>query len=71
MDWESTGWQSGEPVNNSWFAGTGAFQGWDIYNAAACVYYTHDYARYWQHVDASNSWNFYNGTAWVSTDDSG
>ena len=53
-----------------WFPGFGTEAGWEVYNypAGGCSYYTHDYATYWQFVDASATWNFYNGTAWVRTD---
>jgi hypothetical protein len=58
-----------EPYD-TWFAGFGTEAGWEVYNypADGCSYYTHDYALYWQFVDASATWNFYNGTAWVPTD---
>ncbi len=53
-----------------WFAGFGTEAGWDTYNSTvdACSYYTHDHALFWQQMNVGGAWNFYNGTAWVSTD---
>ncbi len=58
-----------EPYD-TWFAGFETEAGWDVFNstAGACSYYTHDYTVYWQQMNAGGAWNFYNGTAWVSTD---
>jgi trimeric autotransporter adhesin len=52
-----------------WFAGFGTEAGWDVFNSStgAFAYYTHDYVLYWQHMDVGGTWNFWNGTAWVST----
>jgi hypothetical protein len=51
-----------------WFAGFGTEAGWDVYNGSGLSYYTHDYTIFWQHVNATDTWTFYNGTAWVGTD---
>ncbi len=50
-----------------WFAGFGSDAGWLTYNYDGGSYYTHDYTVFWQHVTSQNGWNFYNGSAWVST----
>ncbi len=57
-----------EPYD-TWFAGFGAEAGWDVFNSTdgACSYYTHDYTVYWQYIDATGTWNFYNETEWVPT----
>ncbi len=58
-----------EPYD-TWFAGFGTEAGWQVYNDAPTgdVYFTHDMSLFWWNVVASNTWNFYNGTAWVITD---
>ena len=40
-----------------------------LYNSTQydCSYYTHDNTLYWQQMNVGGAWNFYNGTAWVSS----
>ena len=59
-----------EPYD-AWFAGFGTEAGWQVYNYAATgdAYYTHDYdAVLVACAASSDTWNFWNGTAWVATD---
>ncbi len=52
-----------------WFTGFGTETGWDIYNHVATNiwYYTHDYIQLWQHVNSTDVWNFFDGSAWYAT----
>jgi hypothetical protein len=52
-----------------WFHGFGTYAGWEVYNHAATSisYYTHDYTFLWQHVTSSDTWNFFDGSAWYAT----
>ncbi len=68
--WYSTAGFGVEPAD-VWFHGyAGIEAGWDTYNSTVydCSYYTHDYMLYWQQMNVGGAWNYYNGTAWVSTD---
>jgi hypothetical protein len=63
------GGQPGEP-RDTWFHGTGVFQGWEIYNYSLGVFYSKDNKTFWDHKD-SGAWNYYNTAAWVTTDNLG
>jgi hypothetical protein len=57
-----------EPYD-TWFAGFGTEAGWTVYNysTVASSLYTHDYNLYWHNATGTNTWDYYNGTTWVST----
>lgn len=67
--WYSTGGFQVEPMN-VWFHGSGDYAGWDVYNYDVGSYYTQDYSLYWRCEDP-DTWSFWNGTAWVATDELG
>ena len=67
--WYTTGGFNVEPVN-VWFHGyDGTDAGWDVYNQSSTgdEYFTHDQTVFWWHVASGNTWQYWNGTAWVPT----
>ena len=66
--WYATGGFNVEPVN-VWFHGYAADATWDVYNVSANgdAYYTHDQTVFWWNVAVGNTWQYWNGTAWVPT----
>ena len=66
--WYATGGFNVEPVN-VWFHGYGADATWDVYNDSANgdAYYTQNQTVFWWNVAVGNTWQYWNGTAWVPT----
>ncbi len=66
--WYPTTGFDGEPMD-VWFHGYDTDAGWDVYNYTVTgdEYFTHDMTVFWWHVVSTDTWQYFNGSAWVLT----
>jgi hypothetical protein len=64
---DAGGGSLGDPMY-TWYAGTGEYTGYWVWDQENCSYYTKDFSHMWQHIFSPDEWKYFDTVMWSHTD---